>query len=133
MLETNTMKNNISNYFFNLIIILIIFLNNSNFAYGANSNWIEASRTQTGIQYWDRDSIISKGKEVIEITTKYIRIDSQKSNKIDENIYVMRINCLTNKYKDISVNGKNNSSAKWQGPNGDKLINDVISDSCKNV
>ncbi len=45
----------------------------------------------------------------------------------------MEINCLTNKFKDISVNGKKNISAKWEYPNGDKLINDVISDICKNV
>ena len=45
----------------------------------------------------------------------------------------MEINCLTNKFKDISVNGKKNLTAKWEDPNGDKLLDDVISDSCKNV
>ena len=45
----------------------------------------------------------------------------------------MKINCLTYKFKDISVNGKKNLRAKWEAPNGDKLINDVISDRCKNV
>ena len=33
----------------------------------------------------------------------------------------------------ISVNGQKNLSSKWEGPNGDKLINDLITDSCKNV
>ena len=45
----------------------------------------------------------------------------------------MEINCITNKYKDISVNGNNNLITKWEAPNGDKLINDVITESCKNV
>ena len=45
----------------------------------------------------------------------------------------MRINCLTNEFKDISVNGKKILNAKWEEPNGDKLINDVISFSCENV
>ena len=45
----------------------------------------------------------------------------------------MRINCLTNKFKDISVNGKKNLTAKWQDPKGDKLLDDLILDSCKNV
>ena len=40
---------------------------------------------------------------------------------------------MTNKFKDISVNGKNNLSAKWEDPNGDKLLDDVILDSCENV
>ena len=45
----------------------------------------------------------------------------------------MRINCTSNRYKDISVNGKNILSAKWLGPNEDKLIIDVISETCKNA
>ena len=45
----------------------------------------------------------------------------------------MQINCITNKFKDISINGKKNLNAKWEAPNRDKLINDVISDSCENV
>ena len=40
---------------------------------------------------------------------------------------------MTNKFKDISVNGKKNLSAKWEDPNGDKLLDDVISDRCENV
>ena len=86
-----------------------------------------------GIQYLDRDSINIKGKGIIELTTKYIKIDTNNSKEIEENIYIMQINCLTNKFKDISVNGKKNLSAKWEDPNGDKLLDDVISDSCENV
>ena len=102
-------------------------------AFAINNNWIEVSKTPLGIQYLDSDSLINKDKGVIEIKTKYLNIDSKDSEKIVENIYLMEINCLTNKYKDISVNGKNNLNAKWEDPNKDKLINDVITFSCKNV
>ena len=84
-------------------------------------------------RYIDRDSVDIKGKGIIELTTKYLKIDINNSKKIEENIYIMKINCLTNKFKDISVNGKKNLTAKWEDPNGDKLLNDVISDSCENV
>ena len=80
----------------------------------------------------DKDSLIIKDKEIIEMTTKYLKIDS-KNNNIEKNIYRMEINCEANKYKDISINGKNISRAKWEVPRGDKLIDDVISGSCKNV
>ena len=70
---------------------------------------------------------------MIELTTKYIKIDSSTLKEIEENIYTMKINCMTNKFKDISVNGKKNLSAKWEDPNGDKLLDDVISNGCKNV
>ena len=116
-----------------LVLILLIFFNSTNIVYGANTNWVEVSRTPTGVQYLDRDSINIEEKGIIELTTKYIKIAPSTSKKIEENIYIMKINCMTNKFKDISVNGKKNLSAKWEDPNGDKLLDDVISDSCENV
>ena len=77
--------------------------------------------------------IINKDKGTIEISTKYIKIYSYNSKRIEENIYPMRINCFSYKFKDISVNGKKYSRVKCEDPKGDKMINDVISDSCKNV
>ena len=116
-----------------LVLILIILFNRTNIVYGANSNWVEVSKTAAGIQYLEEDSLIIKGKGIIEITTKYSKIDPESLKEIEENIYAMKINCLTNQFKDISVNGKKNLTAKWQVSNGDKLLDDVILDSCKNV
>ena len=116
-----------------LVLILLIFFNSTNIVYGANTNWVEVSQTLTGVQYLDRDSINIEEKGIIELTTKYIKIAPSTSKEIEENIYIMKINCMTNKFKDISVNGKKNLSAKWEDPNGDKLLDDVISDSCENV
>jgi hypothetical protein len=134
MLKINQKIKNKFDYLLNsLVLILTIFFNGTNIVYGANIDWIEVSKTPAGIQYFDRESIDIKGKGIIELTTKYLKIDDNTSNEIEENIYTMQINCLTYKFKDISVNGKNNLTAKWEDPNGDKLIEDVISDSCKNA
>ena len=134
MLKINQKIKNKFNYLLNIfLVILIILLNRINIVYGANINWVEVSRTAAGIQYFDRDNIHIKGKGIIEVPTKYIKVETSTSKEIEENIYVMKINCLTNKFKDISVNGKKNLTAKWEDPNGDKLLDDVISDSCENV
>ena len=134
MLKTNQKIKNKFNILLNiLVLILLILFNRKNIVYGANTNWVEVSRTPAGVQYLDRDSIDIEDKGIIELTTKYIKIDSSTSKEIEENIYIMKINCMTNKFKDISVNGKKNLSAKWEDPNGDKLLDDVISDGCKNV
>ena len=134
MLKINQNIKNKFDYFLNtLAIILIILFNRTTIVYGANNNWIEVSKTPAGIQYLEGDSLIFKGKGIIEIKTKYLKIDPESLKGIEENIYAMRINCLTNEFKDISVNGKKNLTAKWQVSNGDKLLDDVILDSCKNV
>ena len=126
-------KNKPNTFFKLFAIILIIFSININRAYAVNNNWIQVSKTNEGIQYWDIGSLINKSNGLIEIKTKYIKKDSENQEIIEENIYTMEINCINNKYKDISVNGKINLSAKWEAPNGDKLINDLISESCQNV
>ena len=134
MLKTNQIIKTKIYYFINtFVIIIIILFNRITIAYGANNNWIEVSKTPEGIQYLEGDSLIVKGKGIIEITTKYLKIDPESLKGIEENIYAMKINCLTNEFKDISVNGKKNLTAKWQASNGDKLLDDVILDSCKNV
>ena len=134
MLKKNQKIKNKFDYLLNiLILILLILFNRKNIVYAANTNWVEVSRTPAGVQYLDRDSIDIEEKGIIELTTKYIKIDSSTSKEIEENIYIMKINCMTNKFKDISVNGKKNLSAKWEDPNGDKLLDDVISDRCENV
>ena len=134
MLKINQKIKNKFNFLLNiLVLILLIFFNSTNIVYGANTNWVEVSRTTAGVQYLDIDSIDIEEKGIIELTTKYIKVDSSTSKEIEENIYIMKINCMTNKFKDISVNGKKNLSAKWEDPNGDKLLDDVISDSCENV
>ena len=134
MHKTNeSLRNNFDYFLKILVLILIILFNRATLVYGANNNWIEVSKTPAGIQYLDTDSLIIKGKGIIEITTKYSKIDPESLKEIEENIYAMKINCLTNEFKDISVNGKKNLTAKWQVSNGDKLLDDVILDSCKNV
>jgi len=134
MLEINQKtENKLDSLFKIILIVLILFFYKVNIVSGDNNNWIEISKTSTGIQYIDNDSIQKEEKGVIEIASKYLKVDAKTSKVIEENIYIMDINCLTSKFKDISVNGKKNLTAKWEDPNGDTLINDVISNSCKNV
>tara|TARA_Y100001968_G_scaffold289005_1_gene291694 strand:- start:389 stop:790 length:402 start_codon:yes stop_codon:yes gene_type:complete len=130
--ENREQNKEVYSFFMIIIIIFVIFYTNNYPVNALNSSWIEVSETSLGRQYLDKYSLIYKDKGIIEITTKYIKIDSKK-NIVDKNIYRMEINCDANKYKDISVNGKNILRAKWEDPSRDKLINDVISVSCKNV
>tara|TARA_Y100001968_G_C19422242_1_gene752398 strand:- start:1285 stop:1689 length:405 start_codon:yes stop_codon:yes gene_type:complete len=126
-------KNKLDSFLKILVIIMIFFFNTNNIVFGANINWFKISKTPTGVQYLDRNSLHSENNGEIEIKTKYIIIDSDTSEKLEENIYITKINCFTNKFKDISVNGKKSLNAKWEDPKGDKLLNDLITNSCKNV
>ena len=134
MLKNNQKIKKILGSFVNFILLtLIILFSETDLVYASNNNWVEVSKTPAGIQYLDKESLKSKGKGIVEIKTKYLKVDTYTKNEIEENIYLMKINCLTNEFKDISVNGKKNLTAKWEAPNGDKLLDDVILNSCKTV
>ena len=134
MLKKNQKIKKILGSFVNFILLtLIILFSETALVYGSNNNWVEVSKTPAGIQYLDKESLKSKGKGIVEIKTKYLKFDTYTKNEIEENIYLMKINCLTNEFKDISVNGKKILTAKWEAPNGDKLLDDVILNSCKTV
>ena len=134
MLKKNQKIKKILGSFVNFILLtLIILFSETALAYGSNNNWVEVSKTPAGIQYLDKESLKIKGKGIVEIKTKYLKVDTYTKNEIEENIYLMKINCLTNEFKDISVNGKKILTAKWEAPNGDKLLDDVILNSCKTV
>ena len=134
MLKKNQKIKKILGSFVNFILLtLIILFSETALVYGSNNNWVEVSKTPAGIQYLDKESLKIKGKGIVEIKTKYLKVDTYTKNEIEENIYLMKINCLTNEFKDISVNGKKFLTAKWEAPNGDKLLDDVILNSCKTV
>ena len=134
MLKKNQKIKKFLGSFVNFILLtLIILFSETALVYGSNNNWVEVSKTPAGIQYLDKESLKIKGKGIVEIKTKYLKFDTYTKNEIEENIYLMKINCLTNEFKDISVNGKKILTAKWEAPNGDKLLDDVILNSCKTV
>ena len=52
---------------------------------------------------------------------------TQREKQIIEEVYILLYGPSS------GWDGKKNLSAKWEDPNGDKLLDDVISDSCENV
>ena len=69
----------------------------------------------------------------ISVLTKYFQNPTKEKVKGETNLYVMRINCESKEYKDISVNGIPNFTAKWKTSNNDELIDVVIDKSCNEI
>ena len=55
---------------------------------------------------------------------------TEKKEKGETFLYVMRINCQERIFKDTSINGFPNFKAQWQSANNDLLIDMVIEKSC---
>ena len=124
----NLFKNLIS-----LFIVFILFLSYKilpSIAIG-NVEWILLKENQDGKEWLDIGSLKKINNEEIRVLTKFYENPKEDSEKGDTSLYVMKINCITNQFKDTSINGFPTFNSKWKESNNDELIEVVIQKSCK--
>ena len=132
----NTISENIMNKFklislkFLLLILLISQLGIVKTASAGSVNWIEVNPSQNGQQWWDKGSLKKKRNGNITVLSKFKPIIDGEMNQQNNKLYVMEINCKNKLFRDTSINGLPKLNSKWQTPNEDELIEEVISDSC---
>ena len=88
----------ISNLFTLSIFLLILILNNSEFAYGiGNVDWVLLKENNDGKEWIDMGSIKSINDKEISVLTKFFKKPKDLNNKAQLSLYVMRINCAEKK------------------------------------
>ena len=121
----------IFNFFSLCLVFLILFLNNSEFAYGVgNVDWVLLKENIDGKEWIDMGSIKEINDGELTILTKFLKKSKESSDKDQLSLYVMRINCNDKTFKDTSINGIPQFGSKWQTSNNDELIEVVIEKSC---
>ena len=124
----------IFNFFSLCFTILILILNNSEFAYGVgNVDWVLLKENNDGKEWIDMGSIKSINNEEISVLTKFLKNPKETSDKEELSLYVMRINCNDKTFKDISINGIPQFNSNWQTSDNDELIDVVIKKGCSAV
>ncbi len=118
--------------FFSLFFtLLILILNNSEFAYAvSNVDWLLLKENNDGKEWIDMGSIKEINAVEISVLTKFLKNPKEPSDKEELSLYVMRINCNDKTYKDTSINGIPQFGSKWQTSNNDELISVVIEKGC---
>ena len=121
----------IFNFFSFCFAILILILNNSEFAYGiGNVDWVLLKENHDGKEWIDMGSIKEINAGELTVLTKFLKNPKESSDKEQLSLYVMRINCNDKTFKDTSINGIPQFGSKWQTSNNDELIEVVIEKSC---
>ena len=96
-------------------------------------DWLLLKENNDGKEWIDLGSIKKIKNNEISVLTKFFQNPNKEKVKGETNLYVMRINCETREYKDISVNGILNFKAQWKTSNDDELIDVVINKSCSEI
>ena len=118
--------------FFSLCFtFLILILNNSEFAYAVSHvDWVLLKENNDGKEWIDMGSIKRINNQEISVLTKFFKNPKESNAKGQLSLYVMRINCKDETFKDTSINGIPQFSSKWQTSNNDELIDVVIEKGC---
>ena len=96
-------------------------------------DWLLLKENIDGKEWVDLGSIRKIKDNEISVLTKYFQNPNKEKVKGETNLYVMRINCETKEYKDISVNGIPSFKAQWKTSKEDELIDVVIDKSCNEI
>ena len=124
----------ILNFFSLCFVLLILILNNSEFAYAVgNVDWLLLKENNDGKEWIDMGSIKAINDKDISVLTKFLKNPKDSNDKEELSLYVMRINCTEKKFKDTSINGLPQFNSKWQTSNNDELIDVVIKKGCSAV
>ena len=96
-------------------------------------DWLLLKENNDGKEWVDLGSIRKIKDNEISVLTKYFQNPNKEKVNGETNLYVMRINCETKEYKDISVNGIPSFKAQWKTSKEDELIDVVIDKSCNEI
>ncbi len=124
------MKRILNNLLFLFVISLIIFEMNFKAIALDKVDWILLKENKDGKEWIDLGSIKRLNNSELSVLTKYYENPNKVRATGKTNLYVMRINCDNNYFKDISINGISNLNSKWMSSNNDELIDIVIERSC---
>ena len=126
------MKTILSLFFFSFV--LIVFLNISNLAYAiGNVDWVLLKENNDGKEWIDMGSIKPLKNNELTVLTKFFKNSPDSKEEGVLSLYVMKINCNNEKFKDISINGIPQFNSKWKVSNNDELIDIVIEKSCLEI
>ena len=119
----------------NLFTIIVVFV--LCFSYKVSSSlalgdvdWLLLKENKDGKEWIDLGSFKKFENDEIRVLTKFYENPKVDNKKGKTSLYVMRINCITNKFKDISKNGFPTFNSKWQDSNNDELIEVIIKETC---
>ena len=114
-----------------LIIVLTFITNMLTKTVAASSiNWIEVPIRNEGKQAWDKGSLKANKNGTIRILSKLTASKKDKKDQEETISFLMDIDCSEKLFKDSYINGKPNLMATWESSDGDKLIEDVITQVC---
>ena len=93
-------------------------------------NWVEVAKINNEIQMIDANSIKYSNKGFLSVITKYSDFDKNDQDNMNNESYLLVVDCENRLFSKLPVNGEANQVKVWDAPNDDKLLKKTMLNSC---
>ena len=93
--------------------------------------WIEVPATDAGQQWWDRGSVRIDRDGYRTVLSRFTPAATDDKPNPSGQLYVMAIECGSQRFRDLQVNGLPKLQADWEIASEDALISSVMEQVCQ--
>ena len=111
-------------------IFLLIFFSSSFKTFADEIEWLEVSKTNNELLSINPNSIKYNNKGFLSVIAKYSEIDSDNQRVIDNEPFLMAIDCDNRLFSKFPANADLKQVKNWENPINNKLIKKTIINSC---
>ena len=113
-----------------LCVLFSLITFNSFKLFAEEINWKEVSKINNEIVFIDPNSIKYNNKGFLSVIAKYSEINPEDQTLINNDSYLMAIDCENRLFSKLPVNADLKKVKSWENPINNKLIKKTIIASC---
>ncbi len=125
-----SLRNYIQQVLLIFCILFLIFFSSSLQIFADEIEWLEVSKINNELLYINPNSIKYSNKGFLSVTAKYSGIDSDDQNVINNEPFLMAIDCENRLFSKFPANSDLKQVKKWENPINNKLIKKSIINAC---
>ena len=111
-------------------VFFLIFFSSSFKIFADEIKWLEVSKTNNELLSINPKSIKYNNKGVLLVIAKYSEIDLDDQSLINDDSFLMAIDCKNRLFSKFPANADVKQVKKWETPVNNKLIKKTIINSC---
>ena len=124
------LRNFIHQRFLYFGIFFLVFFSNSSTIVAEDIEWVEVSRVNNELLSINPNSIKYNNKGYLSVISEYSEIDPDDQTVINDDPFLMAIDCENRLFSNLPVNADLNQVKNWENPVNNKLIKKTIINSC---
>ena len=113
------------------LLLLVLLLAPGPTTWAGPVEWIEVPATSEGQQWWDKGSLRLNRRGELTVLSRFSPAATDDNTNPAGQLYVMAIECGSQRFRDLQVNGLPKLQAEWEIAAEDALISSVMNQVCQ--